>query len=258
MRSIRRFGFAGASLYCALMLSPQLPSSDKAEVIKRARAMYYNLPSQGVKEFRCLGAPDWKKFLASNPNKTIADDALLRRLNLVKFVVQISVTDEPKVTPSTLGAIVLDDDLMRLIDGVKGTIQGFFMTWRGFVIMNPLDGCEIDSLEAGPDDYRISSKVPGLEAKTVMSKDFTITEVLADYRESKVRIAPKFTVTSNGLLLESINNEIDGGKTQLLERIEYAQVEGLRLPGKVHVDTTVAEGRFVIDIAFEDYQVKKR
>jgi hypothetical protein len=221
--------------------------------------MYYNLPSHGVKEFRCSAAPNWKKFLISTRNKPISDDdPFLRKLNLLRFEVQATMSDEPKVTPSTVGAIVLDDDVMQLITGVKQTLQGFFETWRGFTITNPFDGSDVDSLEEGPDNYRISSKAPGLEAKTIMSKDLIITDVVADYGESKVRVAPKFTATSEGLLLESVSNEIDGGKTRLVERIEYTEIEGLKLPAKVHVDAEQPAGRFVIDVAFEGYHIRRK
>jgi hypothetical protein len=241
------------------MSSPRAFSADKADIVKRARARYYNLPSLGVMEFRCTAVPNWKKFLVSTRNKAISDDdAFLRRLNLLRFEVQATVSDEPKVTPSTVGAVVLDDDLMQLITGVKQTVQGFFETWRGFMITNPFDGCDVDSLTEGPDNYQISSKAPGLEAKTVMRKDFTITDVLADYGESKVRVAPKFTVTDEGLLLESVVNEIDGGKTRLGEAIDYTEVEGLKLPAKVHIDAVQPAGRFAIDVAFENYHIGRK
>src|SRR5262249_25409053 len=226
--------------------------------VNKARAMYYNLAAHGVKEFRCDVAPDWKKFLASTRNHAVPDnDPELKRLGLLRFGLQATVTEEPRVIPSTLGPLTLDDNLMQLIGGVKQTVRGFFETWRGFMITNPLDGTDVESLEDGSDSYRISSKAPGLEAKTVMSKDFTIIEVLANYGESKVRVAPSFTSTKEGLVLDKVNNEIDGGKTRLVETIEYTEVQGLKLPGRVHIDVSQPDGRFVMDVAFTNYQVKR-
>jgi len=247
-----------AIFYPVVVCPPALPA-DKTEIVNKARAKYYSLPSHGVKDFRCNAAINWKKFLASNRNKPVSDeDPFLKRLNLLRFEVEATLSDEPRVTPSTIGAIVLDNDVMQLITGVKQTVQGFFETWRGFMITNPFDGCDVDSLVEGPDSYQISSKGPGLEARTVMRKDFTITDILADSGESKVRVAPKFIVTKEGLLLESVNNEIDGGKTRLGETIEYAEVEGLKLPARVHIDAIQPAGRFVIDVAFDNYRIGRK
>lgn len=259
MRLGRRLAPFAAAVYCLLGLSPRVLPQDKAGIVNKARARYYNLAAHGVKEFRCDVTPDWKKFLASTRNHAVLeDDPELKRLGLLRFELQATLSDEAKVTPSTLGPVTLDDNLMQLITGVKQTVRGFFETWRGFMITNPFDGTEIESLEEGPDGYRISSKAAGLEAKTVMSKDFTITEVLANYGESKVRVAPSFTGTKEGLVLDKVNNEIDGGKTRLVETIEYTEVQGLKLPGKVHIDVTQADGRFVMDVGFSNYQVTKK
>jgi len=227
--------------------------------VNKARGRYYSLAAHEVKEFRCEVSPDWKRFLTSTRKNVVPDnDPELKKLNLLRFDLQMTLTDEARVTPSTLGALSLDDNLMQLIAGVKQTVQGFFETWRGFMITNPFDGSDVESLEEGPDSYRISTKAPGLEAKTVMTRDFTITEVLANYGESKVRVAPRFTGTREGLLLETVNNEIDGGKTRLVETIEYSEVDGLMLPGKVHIDATQPGGHFVIDVAFTNYVVRRK
>jgi hypothetical protein len=259
VKSRRRWRLFLASLSCLLMLCSRALPADKADIVNKARARYYNVAARGAKEFRCSVAPNWKKFLASTHNKAFPDDdPFLKRLNLLRFELEANLTDEAKVTPSTLGPIVLDDNLMQLITGVKQTVQGFFESWRGFMITNPFDGCDVDSLEEGPDNYRISAKLPGFDAKTVMSKDFTISEVLANYGGSKVRVAPRFTGTNEGLLLDSVTNEIDGGKTRLVETIEYAEVQGLKLPSIVHIDATQPGGHFVIDVAFANYQIRRK
>jgi hypothetical protein len=255
----KRFGLFAATVFCLVILCPRALPEDKAGIVNKARAMYYNLAAHGVKEFRCDVAPDWKEFLASTRNHAVPDnDPELKRLGLLRFELEATLGDEPKVTPSTLGPIVLDENVLQLISGVKQTVRGFFETWRGFMITNPFDGSDVESLEEGPDNYRISTKAPGLEAKTVMTKDFTITEVLANYGESKVRVAPRFTATKEGLLLDRVSNEIDGGKTRLVETIEYAEVDGLKLPGRVHIDVTQPGGQFVIDVGFSNYQVRRK
>jgi hypothetical protein len=241
------------------MLCPHSFADDKAGIVNKARARYYNLAARGVKEFRCNAIPNWKKFLGSTQPKAVPDDdPFLRRLNLLRFELVASPSEESKVTPSTTGPIVLDDNIMQLIAGVKDTVRGFSETWRGFMLTNPFDGCDVDSLEEGPDNYRISSKQAGFETKTLMGKDFTITEVLGNYGESKVRVAPRFTVTNEGLVLESVSNEIDGGKTRLVESIECGEVEGLRLPSRVHIDLTQPGEHFVIDVAFENYRIGRK
>src|SRR5262249_40847329 len=114
VESQKRLALIPATVSCLVVLCPRALPQGKGGIVNKARAMYYNLAAHGVKEFRCDVAPDWKKFLASTRNHAVPDnDPELKRLGLLRFELQATVTEEPRVIPSTLGPLTLDDNLMQ-------------------------------------------------------------------------------------------------------------------------------------------------
>jgi hypothetical protein len=121
-------------------------------------------------------------------------------------------------------------------------------------------------LEEKDGHYVISESEGSSTANFTMEKDYRITEFNAAAAKSNVKMNPQFIKTSEGYLLTSqhieVKSSVPGESGVLSELLEYAEIDGVRLPSKLTsiVSPEGAPGgkSRTIQFTFRDFQIQKK
>jgi hypothetical protein len=149
----------------------------------------------------------------------------------------------------------------QMFGGMSQTVSGFFATWNAFMPVPPLP--EVNGeyrIEEQEGRYRLSYKEGDADVVTTMTKDFVVRELKVSTKEFESVLKPGFKKTPKGLLLVGYEATYEGpgNSTQFKAEIESQEADGFQLPSKLRFKGTFNKGPIAMEIAFTDYEVKKR
>ena len=261
-------------------LPPKL--SPKQQLLKKARAAYYSLKTEGMKGFSCTMVPNWAALL-EEPRK--ADpakiDEAIERLKGIHFSVDVDADGGAKVAHNEISA---DNDAMakglaQVYSGMEQMTSGFFQTWAVFVIHPalPEQGTDFD-LETSPLQYHLAYKEGGTKAPAeaekpagtevmpavapesataidvTMSRLFVIDSVKVAADKFTSTIKPQFAKTRKGYLLIGYDAEYQGStgsdRTELHVNLENQSVSGLQVPKKLMLKGLYNGSPFAVEVVF--------
>src|SRR5215831_9241855 len=129
-----------AILGFGLLFVASVPAAaiNKREIVTQARAAYYNLKAQGLKDFRCTAAPNWAKMLEGRRQRDQAKyDEALNTLKQLSFVVTVNASGKTEVTHNTpaAGNAQLESGFQDIFKGMEQLMSGFFDTCSPFAFM---------------------------------------------------------------------------------------------------------------------------
>lgn len=243
-------------------VSPALAQTDNAnqQVIEKSRQQYSMLSRQGLLELKALAVPNWTPLLSSvGPRERALALTYARRL---KFNVSIdAVKGTINVTHTLIGPkppLVRLNALESIARGIELSINGFFFTWMPFMVTHviPEKPDQLVFQDLGK-NYVITFKDSGSIVSVDLTKEFVITEI----RSPQGSVRPKFLKTNDGYLLTSYEGDFEArdlGRVTLSATITSGAVRGMSLPAKVVLLSTIGGGHNRVELAFVNYQVKKR
>jgi hypothetical protein len=257
-----------AILLCAMLptLAPSsLHAADSKEILRQARAMYYNVKDAGMAGFHCQVNPDWS-FLEKIVNEDQGPEKILPVLRQVHFKVDVGADGDATVAPLedvvTTASDDVKDRVKRTTDGFEQIISGFFQTWQGFLVNSPFpDATDTYQLTEVGDHYQLTYRQDSTDIQIVMDHRFVIQEVDIKMPQVNVTLRPQFTPEGTQLVLsgyEFVNLLPSGEKQEGSIAIRNQTVEGLVLPVRVEIKMLI--GNEVAQPAFDfvNYEVKKR
>jgi hypothetical protein len=262
--SPRVWKHAFACLILLILLAPDSLAADRKEILRQARAAYYNLKTQGMVGFQCQVKPEWE-FL----DKVMTDDEghnkVMPILRQVHFKVVVGPSGDTTVSHQS-GEDSPNSDVAervkKVVDGFDQIISGFFQTWQGFMTTSPFPEVE-DSyqLEDLGEKFKLNYHQENTEVQMTMDRGFAIREVVFKMPQANVTLQPRFDLEGNKFVLSGYDfeNVLPSGENQQGSvTIQNQNLDGLVFPLRVGikmmVDSEVAEPAF----DFTDYQVKKR
>jgi len=242
--------------------APPAALSDK-EIIRRTRAAYYSLSELGLSKFQVTAAPEWKKYIAevmpTQHGSTQPDAQKIAQMEEVQYSVSVSGEGTVTVKPFRSGGGEIDPALDQTVDGMRQMLQGFYTTWLPMVFTNPFPDPEAPySIKREQEKYRVLTQNGDSAAEIVLDKNYLATEMTVDTPQFKVKIAPVYQKTAKGLLLTSIDSEINGGQMKVYVSIDYKAVQGFELPDHVLYKVPMADkpgSMITVESWFVHYQL---
>jgi len=246
-------------------MSAQIKSGQ--DVVQAASKVYYNLPNEGMVEFQCSAVPDWQVILAAELHKEIPPDhPAVKTLQGIHFWLSLDQGGSPKLSHK-LDSPITDpqsqDGINQTISGIEQVLGGYSQSVAPFLFtsMLPKPGDKY-SYEARGTGHFLSFKEESGDVALTLRQDLTISEAHVVTPEMNVTMHPQFVKSEKGFLVTEIDSEYklanDTAPSKVAMKIEYATVQGLRLPSKLTVDTETGGAVHKMEIAFTDFEVKKK
>jgi hypothetical protein len=245
---------------------PILQTSDR-ETIRKARDSYYSLKRLGFSGFQSSIQQNWEVMLAEDIKKDpAAAQAGLKLLNGLHFAMtmdqdgQVSVTHRADLAP-TNNQVAAGFD--QIYSGMEQALSGFFATWNRFMLTSPLPALDSDyQLQDAGGQFLLTYKDGAASVSTTMTKDLRITEIKAVSSDSTSSIRPRFINTKKGFLLSGyagVYVPSNGpGKVDLDTEVEYQEVNGLQIPRKLRIASSLDGAPSLMELSFLQSEVKVR
>jgi hypothetical protein len=235
------------------------------EVLKKARASYYSLKSEGMAGFQCDMTPNWASLLADQRQADpAAIDAAIARLNQLHFSVVVDADGAAKVTHNEIAADneKMAEGLKQVYSGMEQMTTGFFQTWSVFVVNPPLPDLTTEfTLENGA-QYGLSYKDGATDVVTVMGRDFAVRSLTVTATDFVSILNPRFAKTPKGLLMNAYDADYQGAggkdKTELHVTMDYQTVQGLQVPQKLGLKGSYNGSPFQVEVAFSGCTATKQ
>src|SRR5258708_5143945 len=186
---------------CVAIAIPSTVSDDKAKIISKAYAAYYNLKTEGLVGFQCNINVSWDRgasgFPASDPFST---ESGRRAMSDIKFPLTVGMNGNfkltiPPVTPT--GNEKLDQRLNDSPIFINQMMGNFFQGWRQFVSGAFLPKSNSDyTVQETPENYRINFQEGEAYIEVQLSKELEATQVALNGIGYKIRLRPKFIKTA--------------------------------------------------------------
>lgn len=237
---MRKLTRAPGSLLLILALTasiyPRNQSTTNDPVISRARTAYYSLTRKNFKGFTAAVEPNWDVILGNT-----ATPASLKIFRAVQFSMVVdeqgAVTVTHEVGPDAAKAD-LQPTVNRIHTDVQRLVTGFFNTWRIFMLNSLFPETEIQVENPGS-QYKLTHMTQAGKVTIAMNSEFVITEWTVIGPTTKRTVKPQFQKTPDGLLLNGYKGGFEpvgeGIRTTLDFRIEYQDINGLKIPYKVRL-----------------------
>jgi hypothetical protein len=203
-----------ASLAISQTTAQDLTAAQQAEILQRARTLYYNPGANGLTAVSCEIKLDWSKI----PKAILkpAEDAGSDYLHLTKFQMTVDSTgaqnitrDYAHATPRT--SIPAYD---KFYDWASKVIGSFLMSWKSKAIQSPFpDAKSISHFASTPDGYQITTKYTDTTVVLSLSKDLVLTKILSLGVGQSIEERTTYTQTPQGLTLTAVdatNTSADG------------------------------------------------
>jgi|HubBroStandDraft_3_1064219.scaffolds.fasta_scaffold30499_1 hypothetical protein len=269
-KSTSVFSWLTLSLAIALMLIPaacgkasqsESTPPNKAQLLSKARQIYYVLQNQGVKSFQCTIQPDWAKFAKfMTQNGTAVDETKIALITPVAFTAVVDEQGNATATPFLASGGSVDPTVDQMVGGAKQVIEGFFKSWGSVVftgIFAPSDDQNL-TMAAQADGIHFSQKTGEANVDIVLNRDSLLTSMKVTTPSSIIVMNPKYSNTDKGLLMTSLNSDINNGTQKVNFEVQYQTVEGFQMPGKVSYQVTFPTQAVSIEMSFSNYQIVKK
>jgi hypothetical protein len=258
--------FAAAGAFA--QTKPQSPNPKQAEndeLLKKGRAAYYSLKTEGMTGFTCALTPNWTAMLKT---QGVVDPAVLGpavdKLSRLRFTVVVDGKGAAKVAHNEVSAenAKVAEGMKQIYEGMEQMTTGFFQTWSVFVVDPPLPepGTEIE-VEIGAAQYAIKYNEGATVVKISMGKDYAVNSMQATTTDFDSMIRPVFSKSPKGLLMNGYNAKYEGAggkdKTDLQVALEYQDVAGFKLPLKLDLKGSYDGSPFQVEVAFSGCSATK-
>ena len=239
-------------------------SASDQQFLVRAQKPYSNLREKGLVTFEASLTPDWTLALKGQTPEATAQG--LKLLQKIWFKMVQSEDNSVRITHGgEVGAVSEKQQagLNQIYAGMEQMVTGFFSTWSTFMLTPPLPDPASDYELAHLDEgYRLTYKEDKSRVTTTLGKDAIVTEVSVVDPGFTSTLHPHFVASPQGLLLDgyqALYIGSGGANTTTLDiQISYELAGGLLLPSKLHLAGTYNKEPFNVEVAFSDYQVRKK
>jgi hypothetical protein len=141
----------------------------------------------------------------------------------------------------------LAPSVREIHEHLRNLVTSFFRTWAFFMISSPFPELQI-TIENLNKEYRLFYAVQPTGVTLFMTRDFLITEAqLSDSSATRI-IKPVFQKTPQGFLLRGYHTSFEllgrGNRTTIDTTIEYDDIHGIKLPGKIHIRVCMVGNRW--------------
>ncbi len=268
---ISRSAISGAWGVCALACAAvsaaaELPPADKAQVLEKARASYYNAKKAGLSEFSCGIVPNLEKIYAEM-RKTDPKEAERRQQAFQRMHFRLTVTaaGSVNITHSYDGEAPrdLEQNIELFSKYLALATNGFFGAWKSYML-NPtvLDDFAANIVEKDQARYRIRYKGKNTEWLILLDQDMAITSSGFLTREFKTTIRPRFEKTADGFVLTGYDTSLQeppDAPNAVEQHIEVVnqQVDGLLIPKTLTIQRTDGDSHPAIELALTGCRVTR-
>jgi hypothetical protein len=254
------------ALLCGCSFITHGSGTTKQDILRAAQRSYYNLPNQGLIEFKCSAIPDWQAILKRELKSDISPDHPgLKLLSKIHFWLSLDEKGSAKLTHQSDYAPTDEKSIANLnqtVSGMEEVLTGFSHTISPFLLTSPFPKTDGDyKLDEKQDGYQLSYRDGRFDVETTMRKDFAIVQIKVASPEFKGTITPQLVKTDLGFLMTSYEGTYQpasGGAMRVSARIDYKAVEGLQLPSNLKINTANGDNVHSIEFQFSEYQLKKR
>jgi hypothetical protein len=258
-----RLSVAVVCCFPILVAAPSFGQVSNDQTIEDARADYYNLAEQGLKEFRCDVRVDWDAALDPTKTDAAGREELLAVLRHTHFDATVGTRGAPRVSLRFEGPAPSGDVAARMqaaSAGVQRSLSGALDEFSSLVFGSPLPPDRDYHVEAQGDLLRIAFGSDEVRIIETMNKDHVIEELIIATQHATVTVRPQYERGEKGFLPGVIDSSVAAAGADKVEthvEIAYQAVEGFSLPQNVSVrDKQVASGAPVA-FTFSNYQVTR-
>jgi hypothetical protein len=195
-------------------IAQDLTAPQQAEILQRARSLYYNPGAKGLVAVSCEIKLDWSKL----PKAILApaENANADYLHQTKFQLTVDTSGAQNITRDYVRgtpqqSIAAYD---KFYDWATKTIGGFLMSWKSKVVQSPFpDSKSITHFASLPDGYQITTKYSDTTVVLSLSKDLGLTKILTLGVGQSIEEHTTYTQTPQGLTLTAVdttNTSADG------------------------------------------------
>ena len=237
----------------------RLAAPERTTVLVSAAKAYYNARQLGFREFACVAKPDWALLIGSASENAEG----LKLLNAQHYYLKLNVDDQVELTHKSdfVPPKEVEKDLKDLFTGMQEMTSGFFAIWSAFALRNPFpepaSKCEVLSSASG---YEVLCDEPSSKIVTLLTKDFSITEIRAKVLNTTIVIRPVFNKTPQGFILAAYDSDADmpdGSKVKSHVEVVYDAQAAYRLPSRIKLDGNMRGQKAKIDLILDGYQITK-
>jgi hypothetical protein len=238
-------------------------AANSAQIVEDARADYYNLPEQGLKEFRCDVRVDWGAALDSTKTDAARRDELLAVLRQTHFEAAVGTTGAPRVSLRFEGPAPSDDVAARAQAAsadIRRSLSGALDEFSSLLFGSPLPPDRDYHVEAQGDRLRIAFGSDEARIVETMNNDHAIEELIVATQHTTVTVRPQYKRGKKGFLPAAIDSSVTAAgadKEETHVEIAYQAVEGFDLPQKVSVRDKQVAGGATVEFSFSNYQVTR-
>jgi hypothetical protein len=263
MNFIARPSIAFLTICCLLpelAFSQAVADKDKRDILKRAEESYYNLPKEGLANFRCAVAPNFEDVVAdlrsSNP---AAADAWSKDLGQIQITVVVGSDGKATVSHNDIS----DENLKTIADDTDHMITDFFQRWAPYVVGTVFPALDADyQWEDLGSQYRLSFKDGATSSVITLEKDLSVDAVMITEPGLDSATWPEFTKSAKGFVPTSIDSDLripaNGGVTHVATTVTYQEVSGFELPKTVRTDITSGDNSDEVVVDFTGCTAVKR
>jgi len=230
-----------------------------AQVLARARQRYYNLRREGLIEFQSNIEPNWKVVLG-DAQKSEA----LKLLSALHFSMSVDPDSKLRMdhrsdlNPTNQRSAEAFEQIFRQMDEA---VSRFFITWSIFMLTSPFPENGTYEVEEKAGEFHFAQNQPGSRTLMITDRNLMITEMTVYGEGFTATLRPDFENTSSGYVLTGYTGTyqtLSGARnTHLKVWLDYQQIQGMRLPRKVNLET-VFEGKAAqLEWLFTDYKVRR-
>jgi hypothetical protein len=241
----KKFCLLLLAVVCLRFGSPLLAQNNSArERMIAAHGAYYTPTASGLKSFRCDATIDWKAMLQRLTGTEIPDENPgLKYLQTV----HLSVADELRGrgalewTTASVPPAGKEETVKQLQAGLQTAVSAFFQSWNAYLngSMVPLPDSSMTLTQSG-DGVHLSEVSRDNQIDEDFDKNMLLSQVLVVSPDFKVLTVPTYANTANGLLLTSLQSQVNrpsAPQTETSFHIDYAKVDSFQIPSRVVLNT---------------------
>jgi len=227
----------------------QTTTVNDSKVITDARAAYYNLTRHGFNGCHATIEPNWKVILG--------DTATPENLKIFRSQ-RFSMSVDARGVVTVNREFDLAPSVKQIHEHLQNLVTSFFRTWAFFMIGSPFPELQI-RIENLNKEYRLFYAVQPTEVTLFMTRDFLITEAQLSDSSARRIIKPVFQKTPQGFLLRGYHTSFEllgrGNPTTIDTTIEYNDIRGIKLPGKIHIQGMYVGKPVEAELKFNEYEL---
>jgi hypothetical protein len=251
-----------------LLVLPQVAAAqpvDKARLLTQSRAVYYSLASHGFAGAKCRIVPDWTVALGkprSDPGLKTAFE-LLDKLQFTIAVDANGATKVERVDSTVAPNPQSETGFQQILGGLREAMEGFFTTWRLFMIDRPLPepGQEVAITEQAA-GYHLAYKDGGADVGTDMGRTGVVSRIAVRSPTFASVIDPTFTRDASGLVLAGYVADYTpnsgSGKTHLDITLTYQTDRGMKIPSTMMMDSILDGAPTKMRLDFTECQISRK